>query len=167
MSVLRKIVTDYWPKPIPLRQFDWMAHYDGDEPNDNGSMAHGSGRTEAQAVLDLIDNYPLGVQCHERETKQCGECGKIAWLEGDDGDVAGNCPEFGCPLRDSEWDLPNNCTCSVRTTSVNSASIDPPETYIARDKWCPVHGRDPDEAYEAARDDAAMFGPATYHADDY
>ena len=64
---LPRIVTHYWAKPIPLRQFDWQAYYDGDEPNDNGSMPHGEGRTEAQAVVDLIENHPrYPVEC-ERE----------------------------------------------------------------------------------------------------
>ncbi|MCC6776674.1 MAG: hypothetical protein IT537_08570 [Hyphomicrobiales bacterium] len=165
-SILRKIVVSYWRKPIPTDRFDFIATYYDDEPNDNGSMAHGSGRTEAEAVLDLIDNYPLGVQC-ERDVRHCGHCGKQWWMEGDD-DVPGDCPEFGCPLRDSEWDLPKDCTCSWRTTSVNSASIDPPEPYLHRDEWCPVHGRDPDEAYEAARDDARTFGrERTIYGEDF
>lgn len=63
---LPRIVTEYWAKPIPLRQFDWLAYYDGDEPNDAGGMDHGEGATEAQAVADLIENHPRGVQC-ERE----------------------------------------------------------------------------------------------------
>jgi hypothetical protein len=41
-------------------------------------------------------------------------------------------------------------------SSINSASIDPPEPII--NKWCPVHGRNPDEAYEAARDEAGEEG---------
>lgn len=48
-----KIVTNYWAKPIPDRRFDWTAHYDGDEPNDNGQMRIGYGRTEAEAIADL------------------------------------------------------------------------------------------------------------------
>jgi hypothetical protein len=49
-----KIVTSYWAKPIPVRQFDWTATYDGDEPNDAGQMAVGHGATEAEAITDLI-----------------------------------------------------------------------------------------------------------------
>ena len=48
-----KIVTNYWAKPIPDRQFDWSAWRDGDEPNDNGQMRIGYGRTEAEAIADL------------------------------------------------------------------------------------------------------------------
>ena len=48
-----KIVTNYWAKPIPDRRFDWSAWRDGDEPNDNGQMRIGYGRTEAEAIADL------------------------------------------------------------------------------------------------------------------
>lgn len=68
----RHIVTHFWAKPIPLRQFDWCAYYDGDEPNDNGSMPHGEGATEAAAVVDLIENYPRGVWCER--VRQCRDC---------------------------------------------------------------------------------------------
>jgi hypothetical protein len=44
-----KIITDYWPKPIPMRQFDWQAMRDGDEP----PCPVGFGRTEAEAIADL------------------------------------------------------------------------------------------------------------------
>ena len=48
-----KIVTNYWAKPIPDRQFDWSAHYDGDEPNDDGQMMVGYGNTKEEAIIDL------------------------------------------------------------------------------------------------------------------
>jgi hypothetical protein len=44
------IRTDYWAKPIPLRQFDWSATRDNYEP----PMPVGYGRTEAEAIADLI-----------------------------------------------------------------------------------------------------------------
>jgi hypothetical protein len=47
------IVTNYWAKPIPDRQFDWSAHYDGDEPNDAGQMMAGYGQTKEEAIIDL------------------------------------------------------------------------------------------------------------------
>lgn len=54
-------------------------------------------------------------------------------------------------------DKPDMCTdearalgCSCRLSSVNSASIDPPEPVM--DEWCPVHGRDPDYEMEKRRD---------------
>lgn len=43
-----KIITRYWAKPIPLRQFDWEATEDGG----NEHMV-GLGRTEAEAIEDL------------------------------------------------------------------------------------------------------------------
>ena len=45
-----KIVTHYWAKPIPIRQFDWEAVTDN---YDLGSPI-GYGRTEAEAINDLI-----------------------------------------------------------------------------------------------------------------
>lgn len=60
---MEKIRTDFWMKPIPLRQFDWEAFYANDEPNDAGCMDVGYGRTEAEAVVDLIENHPRGIQC--------------------------------------------------------------------------------------------------------
>ena len=47
-----KIRTSHWLKPIPLRDFDWEAvdedTYDEGEPV-------GLGRTEKEAIADLID----------------------------------------------------------------------------------------------------------------
>ncbi len=48
-----KIVTGYWMKPIPDRRFDWSAHWDGREE----SGPYGYGRTKAEAIRDLTDNY--------------------------------------------------------------------------------------------------------------
>jgi hypothetical protein len=53
-----KIITTFVYPPIPIRSMDWQAHYDDDEPNDDGQMATGSGQTEAEAIQDLIDNHP-------------------------------------------------------------------------------------------------------------
>lgn len=50
----RKIVTNYWRKPIPTDKFDWSAHFDDDEPNDDGRMVQGYGATEAAAIADLM-----------------------------------------------------------------------------------------------------------------
>ena len=50
---MSKIITRYWAKPIPDRQFDWSAHYDGDEPNDDGQMMVGYGNTKGEAIIDL------------------------------------------------------------------------------------------------------------------
>ncbi len=59
----RKIVTDFWMKPIPVRQFDWCAYFDGDEPNDEGQMRQGFGRTEAEAILELLDGCDFPCTC--------------------------------------------------------------------------------------------------------
>ena len=54
-----KIVTDFWMKPIPLRCYDWSAstdNYDCDADQDgffsNDPVGHG--RTEAEAIADLL-----------------------------------------------------------------------------------------------------------------
>jgi hypothetical protein len=43
-----KIITRYWAKPIPLRQFDWEASVDGGD-----ERMVGCGRTEVEAIEDL------------------------------------------------------------------------------------------------------------------
>jgi hypothetical protein len=45
-----KIVTEYWAKPIPPREFDWQATRDGWEPG----CPIGYGATEAEAIADLL-----------------------------------------------------------------------------------------------------------------
>jgi hypothetical protein len=51
-----KIRTDYDPKPIPIRSFDWCAidedTYDG-APDSGNRHQIGYGRTEAEAIADL------------------------------------------------------------------------------------------------------------------
>ena len=57
MIRVAKIRTDYWAKPIPLRQFDWSAvdddTYDGAPDSSNCNMV-GYGMTEEEAVADLL-----------------------------------------------------------------------------------------------------------------
>ena len=48
---MRKIVTDNICPPIPDRQFDWIAYFDGDE--ENGPCGYGP--TEEAAVADLAE----------------------------------------------------------------------------------------------------------------
>lgn len=48
-----RINTRLHEKPGPLRQFDWEAWLDGDEPNDDGQMHVGYGRTAEAAIADL------------------------------------------------------------------------------------------------------------------
>lgn len=50
MKHTMKIKTHYWPKPIPIRQFDWTAigdDYEGGDPI-------GYGPTEQDAIDDLL-----------------------------------------------------------------------------------------------------------------
>ena len=49
----KKIVTIFLNPPIPVRDFDWCAYYDGEEENGN----YGYGSTEAEAIEDLVNNY--------------------------------------------------------------------------------------------------------------
>lgn len=47
-----KIVTEHVYPPIPIRQFDWCAHYDDPE----GYTA--SGATEQEAIDNLLSDHP-------------------------------------------------------------------------------------------------------------
>jgi len=47
-----KISTDFWMKPIPLREFDWCAV--DDETYDGEGCPIGFGRTEEDAIADLM-----------------------------------------------------------------------------------------------------------------
>lgn len=48
----RKIVTTNICPPIPIRDYDWSAHYEGEEEAGN----YGYGSTEAAAIQDFKDN---------------------------------------------------------------------------------------------------------------
>lgn len=52
-----KIVTTFVDPPIPTG-FEWVAHYDGDEPDDEGRMATGHGPTEQAAIDNLLETHP-------------------------------------------------------------------------------------------------------------
>lgn len=52
MTAAPKIVTSHIYPPIPIRDYDWCAYYDGEEEGDCGY-----GATEAEAIRDLKDNY--------------------------------------------------------------------------------------------------------------
>jgi len=43
--------------PIPIRNFDWAAYFEDDEPTDNGYMHQGFGSTEQEAIDDLLESY--------------------------------------------------------------------------------------------------------------
>jgi hypothetical protein len=47
------IRTTYWPKPVPICQFDWTA-VDDETYDGTPSQPIGYGRTEQEAVRDLI-----------------------------------------------------------------------------------------------------------------
>lgn len=55
----RKINTEYMFPPIPDRRFDWVATFDDyDGAPDSANRGHiGYGRTEAEAIADLIENF--------------------------------------------------------------------------------------------------------------
>lgn len=57
------IVTDYWPKPIPVRRFDWSATVEGYE----GGDPIGYGISEIEAVDDLKE------QLDDREIADCND----------------------------------------------------------------------------------------------
>ena len=64
-----RIVTSFVYPPIPVRSFDWLAHYD----NPEGPV--GSGETEAEAVNDLLSNHPPScVDCDGNGSMGIGEC---------------------------------------------------------------------------------------------
>lgn len=50
----RKIITTFLDVPGPLKEC-WQAHFEGDEPNDDGHMTVGYGTTPQEAEADLLD----------------------------------------------------------------------------------------------------------------
>lgn len=50
-----KIITSFVYPPIPVRTSDWQAHYDGDEPDDDGRMRCGWGETKEAAIQRLLE----------------------------------------------------------------------------------------------------------------
>lgn len=54
-----EIRVDYVYPPIPIREYDWLATWEGDEPNDNGQMLHGYGRTPLDAIRELLDDTEM------------------------------------------------------------------------------------------------------------
>jgi hypothetical protein len=55
MKRQRVVVTSHIYPPIPIRDNDWLACFDGDE--EDGPQGWGS--TEQKAIDDLVDNYEL------------------------------------------------------------------------------------------------------------
>lgn len=58
-----KIVTSFQYPPIPIRDHDWCAHYDGEEEAGH----YGWGRTAQEAIDDFIEN------CQEDHDARRGE----------------------------------------------------------------------------------------------
>ena len=50
-----KVMLNHVYPPIPTRQFDWCATFENDEPDDDGNMLAGYGRTQADALNDLLE----------------------------------------------------------------------------------------------------------------
>jgi hypothetical protein len=50
---MNKIQTIYDCKPIPMRDLDWLAYGESDDPED---QIYGTGRTEQEAVDNLLEN---------------------------------------------------------------------------------------------------------------
>lgn len=54
---MQKINATFVDPPIPTG-FEWVASYDGDEPDDDGRMATGHGSTEQAAIDNLCEAHP-------------------------------------------------------------------------------------------------------------
>ena len=96
-----KIITVHTYPPIPVRDFDWHAYLDGREEDGE----YGSGRTEAEAIKDLISNWGdmFCLTCHSQifaedcrsipDTRQdpgyleCRDCGDSNMIPMDEMDV--------------------------------------------------------------------------------
>lgn len=54
-----KINTQFVFPPIPDRRWDWSATFDGYDGAEDSSTRHhiGYGRTEAEAIADLVESY--------------------------------------------------------------------------------------------------------------
>ena len=48
---MKKIVTSYVYPPIPIRHFDWVAYFEGEEEAQN----YGNGETESEAINNLLE----------------------------------------------------------------------------------------------------------------
>jgi len=57
MNCCPKIVTSFVDPPIPTG-FEWIASYNGDEPNEAGAMPCGHGPTKQAAIADLQNTHP-------------------------------------------------------------------------------------------------------------
>lgn len=76
-----KIVTSHVFPSIPVRHFDWIAHYDGEEE----SGCYGNGRTEQEAIDDLLNHFA-------RSGQPCRHCDGRVFRDGE------TCGKGGCPF---------------------------------------------------------------------
>jgi len=76
-----KVVTENIYPPIPIRQFDWIAYFDGMEEG-----PHEHGKTEEEAVSRLWAS-----QGRTADGLSCLHCGKPA-------DQTQSCAVGGCPI---------------------------------------------------------------------
>lgn len=65
-----EVNVDFIYPPIPIRQFDWQATWDGDEPDDDGRMLVGHGLTPLDAIIDLYDSTELKEEVMEDRRAQ-------------------------------------------------------------------------------------------------
>lgn len=62
--------------PIPIRSFDWSAHFDGyDGAPDAGFQPIGSGATEQEAIDDLFEQQRMHDEDVEQERADNGQFG--------------------------------------------------------------------------------------------
>lgn len=143
-----KIVTKFWMKPVPFRDFDWSAtldNYEGPDGDGVGGGPIGFGATESEAILELHMELG-GDECPcDRDKVVDPQCC-----------AAGMCVREEDPHPDPCTEAAHRLGCTCRMETSHSASIDPPEPIM--DRYCPLHGNapDPDEAYDRARDDKMM-----------
>lgn len=68
---MTQIRTEFDAKPIPVRQYDWCATYEGYEPGD----PCGWGQTEADAIANLKkQSGPPCPQCGSEYSEEYGYC---------------------------------------------------------------------------------------------
>lgn len=49
----KTIITKHIHPPLPIRRFDWLAHFEDEEEKGE----YGYGATEAEAIADLMKDY--------------------------------------------------------------------------------------------------------------
>jgi hypothetical protein len=62
---MTSVITHHIHPPIPQRQFDWVALFEGDEE----SQTHGYGASKLEALVDLADNT-VEAMCERRDAME-------------------------------------------------------------------------------------------------